>query len=122
MPSAPVPHSSSPSGSSVSAPGAASEAVHKPGGGELLESGGGEPRVLLVGKPGCHLCDDARGVIEAVTSELGESFTEVSILDEPDLMAKYAEEIPVTFVDGRQHDYWRVDEARLRAALARPRT
>ena len=32
-------------------------------------------------------------------------------------MEQYGEQIPVTFVDGRQHDYWRVDEARLRAAL-----
>ncbi|KGN33918.1 glutaredoxin [Knoellia sinensis KCTC 19936] len=80
-----------------------------------------EPRVLLIGKPGCHLCDDARAIIAAVTADLGESFEEVSILDHPDLMAKYAEEIPVTFVDGRQHDFWRVNEARLRAALANPR-
>jgi hypothetical protein len=34
-------------------------------------------------------------------------------------MRAYGEEIPVTFVDGRQHDFWRVDAARLRAALAR---
>ena len=36
---------------------------------------------------------------------------------DPDLQDRYAEEIPVTFVDGRQHDFWRVDETRLRAAL-----
>ncbi|MFW5468473.1 glutaredoxin family protein [Knoellia sp. CPCC 206435] len=79
-----------------------------------------DPRVTLIGKPGCHLCEAARAVVAEVTAELGESFTEVSILDSPDLMARYAEEIPVTLVDGRQHDYWRVDPARLRAALARP--
>ncbi|CAN7187961.1 glutaredoxin family protein [Knoellia sp. LjRoot47] len=80
-----------------------------------------QPRVTLIGKPGCHLCDDARAVIEMVTAELGEAFVERSVLDEPELMARYAEEIPVTLVDGRQHDFWRVDAARLRAALARPR-
>ncbi|PRY59323.1 glutaredoxin-like protein DUF836 [Knoellia remsis] len=80
----------------------------------------GEPRVTLIGKPGCHLCDNARAVIAAVTAELGESFTEVSILDHQDLRERYAEEIPVTLVDGRQHDYWRVDADRLRAALRRP--
>ena len=78
------------------------------------------PRVTLLGKPGCHLCDDARAVVAAVTAELGESFEEVSILEDPELAQRYAEEIPVTLVDGRQHDYWRVDAARLRAALARP--
>ena len=80
-----------------------------------------EPRVTLIGKPGCHLCEAARAVVEEVTAELGESFTEISVLDRPDLMARYAEEVPVTLVDGRQHDYWRVDPARLRAALTRPR-
>lgn len=81
---------------------------------------GAEPRVTLIGKPGCHLCDDARAVVVAVTTELGESFVERSVLDEPELLARYAEEIPVTLVDGRQHDFWRVDPDRLRAALARP--
>ena len=79
------------------------------------------PRVTLVGKPGCHLCDDARAVVAAVVAELGEEFEEVSILDDPALAARYAEEIPVTLVDGRQHDYWRVDPARLPAAPTRPR-
>lgn len=79
------------------------------------------PRITLIGKPDCHLCDDARAVIEGVCAETGESFTERSILDEPELMAAYAEQIPVTLVDGKQHDYWRVDEARLRKALSRRR-
>ena len=77
-------------------------------------------RVRLVGRAGCHLCDDARAVIERVCTELGESFDEVSIDDDAELRAAYADEIPVTFVDGRQHDFWRVDEGRLRAALAPP--
>jgi hypothetical protein len=34
------------------------------------------------------------------------------------LEREYGEQIPVTFVDGRQHDFWRVDEARLRAVLS----
>jgi hypothetical protein len=45
------------------------------------------------------------------------SWEERSIDDDPDLRARYAEQIPVTFVDGRRHDFWRVDENRLRAAL-----
>lgn len=73
-------------------------------------------RVVMVGKPGCHLCDEAREVIERVVAETGDSFAEVA-LDADPALARYTEEIPVTFVDGRQHDYWRVDEGRLRAAL-----
>ena len=75
------------------------------------------PRVTLYSRPGCHLCESARAVIEQVCAELGESYTEVSILDDPELIRRYGEEIPVTLVDGRQHDFWRVDPARLRAAL-----
>jgi hypothetical protein len=76
-------------------------------------------RVRLLSKPGCHLCDDARAVVEAVCAELGESYDVVDITGDAELMRRYGEEIPVTFVDGRQHDLWRVDAARLRAALAR---
>lgn len=75
-------------------------------------------RVLLYGKPGCHLCDDARTVIARVCAELGTSYDEVDITGDPALMKQYGEQIPVTFVDGAQHDFWRVDENRLRAALA----
>jgi hypothetical protein len=76
------------------------------------------PRVTLIGKPGCHLCDDARLVVERVAAETGTEWEERSVLDDADLAARYAEEIPVVLVDGEQHAFWRVDEARLRDALA----
>jgi glutaredoxin len=75
-------------------------------------------RVTLYGKPGCHLCDDARAVVQAVCAELGVGWMEIDITVDPELFEKYGEQIPVTFVDGRQHDFWRVDPARLRKALA----
>ena len=74
-------------------------------------------RVTLYSRPGCHLCDDARTVIERVCADLAESYDEVDITADEALLARYGEEIPVTLVDGRQHDFWRVDETRLRAAL-----
>jgi glutaredoxin len=77
-----------------------------------------EPRVRLYAKPGCHLCDDARTVIEQVCAEVGTSYDEVDISTDPELMDRYGEQIPVTFVDGRQHDFWRVDPQRLRRALS----
>lgn len=76
-----------------------------------------DPRVTLYSRPGCHLCETARGIVEAVCAELGESFVEVWIDDDPELARRFTDEVPVTFVDGRQHDFWRVDPARLRAAL-----
>ena len=77
-----------------------------------------DARVVMVGRVGCHLCDKARSVIARVVAETGDSFAEVDI-DADAQLARYTEEVPVTFVDGRQHDYWRVDEGRLRAALRR---
>ncbi len=74
-------------------------------------------RVTLYSRAGCHLCDVARVVITQVCDELGESYTEVDITTDSDLLDRYGEEIPVTLVDGRQHDFWRVDPARLRSAL-----
>ncbi len=76
-----------------------------------------DARITLYSRPGCHLCDDARAVIAAVCQDLGETFEEVDITTDGDLEDRFGEEIPVTFVVGRQHDLWRGDEGRLRAAL-----
>ncbi|HET7682997.1 MAG TPA: glutaredoxin family protein [Marmoricola sp.] len=82
-------------------------------------TGPGEPpaRVLLYARPGCHLCDDARAVIEAVCAEVGTSYDEVDITTDPELVERFGDQVPVTFVDGLQHDFWRVDPERLRGAL-----
>lgn len=81
------------------------------------ELGETPPRVVIYGKPGCHLCDEARAVVAAVCAQLGEDFDEVDITTSEDLRRAFGEQIPVTFVDGEQHDFWRVDPERLRAAL-----
>jgi glutaredoxin len=77
------------------------------------------PRITFYTRTGCHLCDEARAVIEQVCDELGEEYAEVDIDSDPDLVARFTDEVPVTFVDGRQHDFWRVNPARLRTALTR---
>ena len=74
-------------------------------------------RVRLVTRPGCHLCDDARVVVERVCADLGVGWDEVDVDDDPRLLEQWSDQVPVTLVDGRQHDFWRVDEGRLRAAL-----
>lgn len=74
-------------------------------------------RITLYTRPGCHLCDIAREVIEAVCADLDERYDEVSIAGDQELEQRFGHEIPVTFVDGRQHDFFRVDPVRLRAAL-----
>jgi hypothetical protein len=76
-----------------------------------------EARITLLAKTGCHLCDDARDVIQRVSDDTGVGWKEVDILSDPDLQAQWWDQIPVTLIDGVQHDYWRVDETRLRQAL-----
>lgn len=80
--------------------------------------------LTLVGKPDCHLCDQARVVVEQVISELAGradapklTLTEISILDDPELHARFVEEIPVLLINGRVHNYWHIDPERLRTAL-----
>lgn len=82
--------------------------------------------LTLIGKPGCHLCDDAREVVRSVIADLPEDAPTVTveerdILQEPDLHEKYVDDIPVVLVDGRMHTYWRVDPVRLRTALLEAR-
>jgi len=75
--------------------------------------------LTLLTKPGCHLCDDARIAVEAVLVDFAESvsLTEKNILDDGELQKRYAEEIPVLLINGRVHNYWRIDQERLRQAL-----
>ena len=78
-------------------------------------------RLTLIGKPDCHLCDDAREVVASVLADLGDevsvSLEELSINDDAELNAKYWDEIPVLMIDGRVHAIWRLDAARLTAAI-----
>ena len=75
-------------------------------------------RVTLLSRPGCHLCDDARATIARVAAELGVPWDERDITQSEDDLKAYSEMIPVTLIDGVQHDFWRVSEERLRTALS----
>jgi len=75
-------------------------------------------KITLLSRPGCHLCDEARAVIARVADDLGISWAERDITASADDLSEYGEMIPVTLIDGVQHDFWRVDERRLREALA----
>lgn len=75
--------------------------------------------ITLLTRPGCHLCDQAREVIAKVAGELGVAWSERDITRSEEDLARYWDKIPVTLIDGVQHDFWRVSEDRLRAALTR---
>lgn len=79
-------------------------------------------RVVLFGRAGCHLCDDARLLVARVCADVGVPWTEVDVdVPGPDgrLPAdELGELVPVVEVDGVRRGYWRIDEARLRRSLA----
>ena len=78
-------------------------------------------QLTFVSKPDCHLCEAAREVVDGVVADLGSGASvtveELSILEHPDLYEKYVEEIPVVLLNGKVHNIWRVDPARLKAAI-----
>ena len=80
----------------------------------------GAERVVLIGRPGCHLCDDARSIVAEVCAELEVGWREESLGDHPRWAARYSDLIPVVLVDGTEHASWRVDPAALRRALQAP--
>jgi glutaredoxin len=70
--------------------------------------------LVLYGRAGCHLCDDARAVLE----RLGHPFEEVDIETDDALLSRYLERIPVIALDGAElYDFF-VDEADLHRRLA----
>lgn len=81
---------------------------------------GGEAAAVVVefyGKPGCHLCDEARPVVERVVAAEGAQLVEHDILQDERLLEQYGELIPVVLVAGREHATWRVDERALTRAV-----
>lgn len=74
-------------------------------------------RVVLYGRQGCHLCDEARAMLRRVQEDTGAVFREVDIDAAPDLVDRYGELVPVVTVDGVQQGYWRIEPARVRRAL-----
>ncbi|QCB95172.1 glutaredoxin family protein [Cellulomonas shaoxiangyii] len=81
-----------------------------------------QARVVLYGRAGCHLCDDARAVVQRVSAATGAPWAEVDVdAPQPDgrvLADELGELVPVVDVDGVRRGYWRVDESRLLRALA----
>ena len=75
------------------------------------------PQVVLYGRPGCCLCDQARTVLERVGAELPFGLQERNIEDDERLLRAYMERIPVVTIDGREAFELFVDEPELREQL-----
>ncbi|HET6816593.1 MAG TPA: glutaredoxin family protein [Mycobacteriales bacterium] len=75
-------------------------------------------RVVVLSRPGCHLCADACAVVARVAAAAGATWEEQDISGDAALTEQWGEYIPVVIVDDQVHTWFRVDEDRLRAALA----
>ncbi len=75
--------------------------------------------VTLYGKPGCHLCDEARAVVAMVQRERPFELEEVDITSDPALNRRYGERIPVVELDGEEAFEYLVEPEELRRMLDR---
>jgi hypothetical protein len=71
-------------------------------------------------RPACHLCDLAEEIVAEVCTRTGDTWTTVDITADDDLVQRFTDHVPVTYVDGSQHDLWHVDPERLEKALTHP--
>lgn len=77
----------------------------------------GNARITLLTRSGCHLCEFAREAVARVDAATGAGWTEVDVESDPDLERDFGGRVPVVLLDGREHDYFRVDEQRLTRAI-----
>jgi glutaredoxin len=74
-------------------------------------------RVVLYGKAGCCLCDDARAAVAAVRERHPFDLEEIDVSTDPALHREYGERIPVLVVDGVELSELHVDAAELARRL-----
>ena len=77
--------------------------------------------ITIYGRTGCHLCETAVAVLQAMQEELDFEIQEILIDGSEELEKLYGEKIPVTQIDGVHHDFWRVDPERFRSSLEKHR-
>jgi glutaredoxin len=75
--------------------------------------------VTLITRVGCHLCEEAEAMLRQLSGELGFGYEELDVDADRMRRDEYAERVPVILIDGREHGYWRVEEARFRKAISR---
>lgn len=75
--------------------------------------------LMLYTRPGCHLCEEAKTQLQPLLAEFGLNLREVNVDSDAALAARFGEEVPVVFLDGRKLAKYRVDLPALRRALER---
>jgi glutaredoxin len=78
------------------------------------------PLVTMYSRRNCHLCEVAKEVVESARNQAEFEFEVVFIDGDAGLEKEYGEEVPVTLINGKRHDYFRVDRARFIEAVLHP--
>jgi glutaredoxin len=78
------------------------------------------PVVMMYSRRNCHLCEVAKEVVESARNEADFEFEVVFIDGDEGLEKEYGEEVPVTLINGKRHDYFRVDRTRFIEAVLHP--
>jgi glutaredoxin len=77
--------------------------------------------VTVFGREGCHLCDVATSVLEGMQAELSFEIEKIYIDGNMELEKLYGEQIPVIHIDGKHHDFFKVNPERFRLSLEKHR-
>ena len=78
------------------------------------------PLVTIYSRHNCHLCEVAKEVVESARSEADFELEVIFIDGNAELEKLYGEEVPVTMINGKRHDYFRVDRTRFIEAVLHP--
>jgi glutaredoxin len=73
--------------------------------------------VTLYSRPGCHLCDEMKAVVDRVARSIPLAVEQIDISTDPLLEERYGLEIPVLLVNGRKAAKFRIAEDQLRRLL-----
>ena len=75
--------------------------------------------VTLITRVGCHLCEEAETTLRRLAADLGFDYRELDVDADDHRRDTYSDRVPVILIDGNEHGYWRVEEARFRKAISR---
>jgi glutaredoxin len=77
--------------------------------------------ITIYSRHGCHLCDDAKNVLDSMREELNFEIVVINIDEDAELIKLYSDQVPVIHIDGIHHDFYKVDPVRFRSSLEKHR-
>jgi glutaredoxin len=78
-------------------------------------------QITIYSRTGCHLCDDAQKILESMQKELNFDIEVIDIDESTELIKLYGDQVPVIYIDGLHHDFYKVDPDRFRSSLEKHR-